>query len=66
MKRSLKLNDLLQLSFSVTPEEKKAREDSDHPVFLVKLKDSEIILGSTASFMIHVKGNPSPDVKLCV
>lgn len=48
----------------MTPAEKKEREESNHPVFLVKLRDSEIIHGSTASFMIHVKGNPNPDVKL--
>ena len=60
--------DLHALSYiftvSVTPEEKKAREESNHPVFMVRLRDSELILGSTASFMIHVKGNPNPDVKL--
>eukprot|EP00094_Tigriopus_californicus_P003329 TCALIF_03202-PA protein Name:"Similar to unc-89 Muscle M-line assembly protein unc-89 (Caenorhabditis elegans)" AED:0.27 eAED:0.27 QI:0/0.83/0.76/0.92/0.91/0.88/25/216/2842 len=47
----------------LTPAEKKEREESNHPVFLVKLRDSEILHGSTASFMIHVKGNPNPDVK---
>ena len=48
----------------MTPEEKKAREESNHPVFMVKLRDSELLLGSVASFMIHVKGNPEPEVKL--
>ncbi len=49
---------------AVTPEERKEREASNHPVFLVKLRESELILDSTASFMIHVHGNPNPEVKL--
>ncbi len=51
-------------NFPVSAAERKEREASNHPVFLVKLRESELILGSTASFMIHVKGNPNPDVKL--
>ncbi len=50
--------------FSVTAAEKKEREESNHPVYLVKLKNSELIADSTASLMLHVKGNPNPDVKL--
>jgi hypothetical protein len=50
--------------FAVTPKEREERESSNHPVFLVKLRDSEFLLDSTASFMMHVKGNPNPDVKL--
>ncbi len=53
-----------RLTDPVSPQERKEREASNHPVFLVKLRESELILGSTASFMIHVKGNPNPDVKL--
>jgi hypothetical protein len=48
----------------VTPAERKERESSNQPVYLVKLRNSELIVDSTASFMIHVKGNPNPDVKL--
>jgi len=48
----------------VSAEERKEREESNHPVFIVKLRESELLLGSTASFMLHVKGNPNPDVKL--
>ena len=48
----------------MTAAEKKEREESNHPVYLVKLKNSELIADSTASLMLHVKGNPNPDVKL--
>ena len=48
----------------MTPAERKERENSNQPVFLVKLRSSELIVDSTASIMIHVKGNPNPDVKL--
>jgi hypothetical protein len=48
----------------VTPDERKARESSNQPVYLVKLRNSELIIDSTSSFMVHVKGNPNPDVKL--
>jgi hypothetical protein len=52
------------LLFLVTPAERKERESSNQPVFLVKLRNSELIIDSTASFMVHVRGNPNPDVKL--
>jgi hypothetical protein len=48
----------------VTPDERKERELSNHPVFISKLKDSEILRDSTASFMLHVKGNPNPELKM--
>ena len=48
----------------VSADEKKAREASNSPVFMVKLRESEVILGSTASFMLHVRGNPNPEVQL--
>merc|ERR1711973_741592 len=34
--------------------EKAEREKSQAPVYMVKLRDTDAILGSTASFMIHV------------
>lgn len=43
--------------------ERQEREASNHPVYLVKLKNSELISDSTASLMLHVKGNPNPDIK---
>jgi len=44
--------------------EKKQREESSHPVFIVKLRNSEFIKDSVASFMIHCRGNPTPDIKI--
>jgi len=43
--------------------ERKEREASNLPVFMVKLKNAELIKDSTSSLMVHVKGNPNPDVK---
>jgi len=44
--------------------EKKEREESSHPTFIVKLRNSELIKDSAASFMIHCRGNPTPEVKI--
>jgi len=44
--------------------EKKQREESSHPVFIVKLRNSEFIKDSVASFMIHCRGNPTPEIKI--
>jgi len=44
--------------------EKQQREESSHPVFIVKLRNSEFIKDSAASFMIHCRGNPTPDIKI--
>ena len=49
---------------AVTAAEKADREKSQAPVYMVKLRDADAILGSTASFMIHVRGNPNPEVAL--
>jgi hypothetical protein len=43
--------------------EKKARQDSQAPVYLVKLRESDLILESTAALMVHVHGNPNPAVE---
>ena len=51
-------------SILVSAAERKEREASQHPVYLVKLLNSELITDSTASLMLHVKGNPNPEVKL--
>ena len=48
----------------VSAAERKEREASNHPVFIAKLKDSEMLKDSTSSFMLHVKGNPNPEMKL--
>ena len=50
--------------FAVSAAEKAEREKSQAPVYMVKLRDTDAILGSTASFMIHVRGNPNPEVQL--
>ena len=55
---------LLNLFIVVTPAERKEREASNAPVYIVKLRDSDIILESTASLMLHVHGNPNPTVEL--
>ena len=52
------------LRFAVTAAERKDREASNTPVYIVKLRDSELILDSTASIMLHVQGNPNPSVEL--
>jgi len=44
--------------------EKKSREESSHPVFIVKLRNSEFIKDSAASFMVHCRGNPTPDLQI--
>ena len=49
--------------FPVSAAERKEREASNLPVFMVKLKNAELIKDSTSSLMVHVKGNPNPDVK---
>jgi len=48
---------------SLSAAEKKQREESSHPVFIVKLRNSELIKDAAASFMIHCRGNPTPDIK---
>ena len=53
-----------QTPLTVTPAERKEREASNAPVYIVKLRDSDIILESTASLMLHVHGNPNPAVEL--
>ena len=44
--------------------EKKQREESSHPVFVVKLGNADFIKDSMASFMIHCRGNPITDIKI--
>ena len=44
--------------------EKKEREESSHPIFIVKLRNSEFIKDSAASFVIHCRGNPVPEIKI--
>ncbi|XP_034942777.1 obscurin isoform X3 [Chelonus insularis] len=48
---------------NLTAEERKAKDESKAPVFLVKLKDTELLENTYLRFMIKVRGNPNPDVK---
>ena len=50
--------------FLVSAAEKKQREESSHPVFLVKLKNTDFIKDSAASLMLHCRGNPMPDIQI--
>lgn len=49
---------------TVTEEEKKARAEANSPIFLVRLKDTELLENTYLRFMIKVKGDPNPDLKL--
>ncbi|XP_031784412.1 obscurin isoform X6 [Nasonia vitripennis] len=46
-----------------TAEEKKARADANSPIFLVRLKDTELLENTYLRFMIKIKGDPAPDLK---
>lgn len=48
----------------VTPEEKKARAEANAPIFLVRLKDTELLENTYLRFMVKVKGDPNPEMKL--
>lgn len=50
----------------VTPEEKKARAEANAPIFLVRLKDTELMENTYLRFMVKVKGDPNPEMKLLV
>ncbi|XP_025269387.1 obscurin isoform X6 [Camponotus floridanus] len=47
----------------LSPEEQKARAEANAPIFLVRLKDTELLQNTYLRFMIKVKGNPNPEVK---
>ncbi|KAJ8674084.1 hypothetical protein QAD02_005346, partial [Eretmocerus hayati] len=47
----------------LTAEEKKARAEANSPIFLVRLKDTELLENTYLRFMIKVKGDPNPDLK---
>ncbi|CAL7949959.1 unnamed protein product [Xylocopa violacea] len=48
---------------TLTPEEKKARAEANAPIFLVRLKDTELLENTYLRFMVKVKGDPNPEVK---
>lgn len=45
----------------MTPDEKK---DSEAPVFLVRMKDTDLLEETYLRFMVKVKGSPNPEVTL--
>nr|XP_031831778.1 obscurin isoform X2 [Nomia melanderi] len=47
----------------LTQEEKQARAEANAPIFLVRLKDTELLQNTFLRFMVKVKGNPNPDMK---
>ncbi|XP_017890129.1 obscurin isoform X5 [Ceratina calcarata] len=47
----------------LSPEEKKARSEANAPIFLVRLKDTELLENTYLRFMVKVKGDPNPDMK---
>ena len=48
----------------MSSEEKKARAEAGAPFFLVRLKDTELLENTYLRFMIKIKGDPAPEVKL--
>lgn len=48
----------------LTAEERKAKAEAKAPVFLVRLKDTELLENTYLRFMIKVKGDPNPDLQL--
>ncbi|XP_018318315.1 muscle M-line assembly protein unc-89 isoform X3 [Mycetomoellerius zeteki] len=47
----------------LSPEEKIARAEANSPIFLVRLKDTELLENTYLRFMIKVKGDPNPEIK---
>ncbi|XP_024939523.1 obscurin isoform X4 [Cephus cinctus] len=47
----------------LTAEERKARAEANSPIFLVRLKDTELLENTYLRFMIKVKGDPNPELK---
>ncbi|XP_072755043.1 protein Obscurin isoform X6 [Anoplolepis gracilipes] len=47
----------------LSEEEKKARAEANAPIFLVRLKDTELLENTYLRFMIKVKGDPNPVIK---
>ncbi|XP_065224775.1 uncharacterized protein LOC135848732 isoform X2 [Planococcus citri] len=47
----------------LSDEEKKARAKATSPVFLVQLKDAELLESTHARFLVKVNGNPIPEIQ---
>lgn len=50
--------------FLVSTDEKKARAKANAPIFAVKLADTQLLENTHARFMIEIKGNPLPKLRL--
>lgn len=50
----------------MTAEQRRERAEANAPVFLVQLKDSELLEDTHLRCMIKVKGDPNPDLTLYV
>lgn len=61
---SLINNSISSYNIIVTAEERKERNALKAPYFLVALKDTEIMENTYLRFMVKVKGDPNPEVKL--
>ncbi|KAK0094450.1 hypothetical protein PV326_010858, partial [Microctonus aethiopoides] len=48
---------------NLNAQERRMKAEAKAPVFLVKLKDTELLENTYLRFMIKVKGDPNPDVK---
>lgn len=55
---------VLNFKISVSADEKKARAKANAPVFAVKLADTQLLENTHARFLIEIKGNPIPKLKL--
>ncbi|XP_055536222.1 obscurin isoform X8 [Wyeomyia smithii] len=49
----------------LTPQQRKAMAETNSPVFLVKLKDTEVIEKTYLTFMVKAKGDPKPKIRFC-
>lgn len=63
MEENLVLN-VMNFLFEVTEEERQKRAEANAPLFTVRLKDTELLQNTNFRFMVKVKGNPNPEVKL--
>ena len=48
----------------MTPEQRKALSETNSPVFSVSLKDTEVIEKTYLTFMVKVRGDPKPKIRL--
>lgn len=47
-----------------TEEEKKALSETNAPHFTISLKDTEVLENTYLTYMVQVKGDPNPRVRL--